>query len=59
MLTTSAMPPGMLIFSPVVEMVRIEYILLITGSLMLLQNFIILCNKKLLASGITRTAGQE
>lgn len=51
MLFTSIMPLGMLIFGPVVEIVRIEWILLITGVLMLIQTIVILGNKKLIRAG--------
>jgi DHA3 family macrolide efflux protein-like MFS transporter len=54
MLFTSVMPLGMLIFGPVAEIARIEWILVITGFLMLIQVMVILRDKKLLRAGIIR-----
>lgn len=54
MLFTSIMPLGMLIFGPVVEIVRIEWILIITGLLMLIQTLIVLRNRNLIRAGEIR-----
>jgi DHA3 family macrolide efflux protein-like MFS transporter len=58
MLFTSVMPLGMLVFGPIVEAVRIEPILVITGLLMLIQVLAVLWNKKLIRAGGMR-AGEK
>jgi DHA3 family macrolide efflux protein-like MFS transporter len=52
MLMTSLMPLGMLAFGPLAEAVRIEILLLATGGGMILQGFLVLRNKRLLAAGL-------
>ncbi|HEX3043600.1 MAG TPA: MFS transporter [Bacillota bacterium] len=59
MLFTSIMPLGMLIFGPVAEIARIEWILVITGLLMLVQVIAILRDKKLIRAGIIRAIGNS
>ncbi len=51
MLSTSLMPLGMLLFGPLADLVRIEWILLGTGAVMLLQGLMALGNKSLLEMG--------
>ena len=52
MLMTSTMPLGMLIFGPLAEVVSIELILMVTGSLMLVQLFFVMFNRKLREAGV-------
>ncbi len=52
MLMTSMMPLGMLIFGPLAELVAIEYLLVVTGILILLSTVLVLANKSLIAHGI-------
>jgi hypothetical protein len=54
MLFTSVMPLGMLVFWPLVEAVRIEPVLVITGALMFIVVLSVLWNKKLIHSGAMR-----
>lgn len=54
MLSTSIMPLGMLIFGPVAELLRIEWILIATGSLMLVTTLVLLRDKKLIQAGDTK-----
>jgi DHA3 family macrolide efflux protein-like MFS transporter len=51
MLMTSVMPLGMLVFGPLAELIRIEWILLGTGALMLLYALRVLGNRRLLEAG--------
>lgn len=52
MLFTSAMPLGMLLFGPLAEVVRIEWLLFGTGAAMFLQALIAFGQKNLVAAGI-------
>lgn len=51
MLNTSVMPLGMLLFGPLAEIVRIEWMLIVTGILMLVQLFLTLPNRTLARAG--------
>jgi DHA3 family macrolide efflux protein-like MFS transporter len=51
MLMTSIMPMGMLIFGPLAELIRIEWMLLGTGILMPLYGIRVLWNRRLLEAG--------
>jgi DHA3 family macrolide efflux protein-like MFS transporter len=51
MLMTSVMPLGMLVFGPLAELIRIEWILLGTGALMPLYALRVLGNRRLLEAG--------
>ena len=51
MLSSSLMPLGMLIFGPVADIIPIEWLLLVTGALMLIMSFFLLFNKPLLKAG--------
>ena len=51
MLMTSIMPLGMLIFGPLAELIRIEWMLLGTGALLLLYGLRVLWNRRLLEAG--------
>ncbi|MBN2351126.1 MAG: MFS transporter [Spirochaetales bacterium] len=52
MLMTSMMPLGMLVFGPLAEVVRIEWLLIGTGAVLLGLNFLVLGDKRLLAAGM-------
>ncbi len=52
MLFTSMMPLGMLVFGPLAEIIKIEWLLLGTGALMLLLVCIVPFNKKLMEYGL-------
>jgi DHA3 family macrolide efflux protein-like MFS transporter len=54
MLFSSIMPLGMLLFGPLAELVRIEWILIVTGCLVLIQIMAMTRNKTLMRAG---TAG--
>lgn len=51
MLSTSMMPMSMLVFGPLAEVVKIEWILIGTGAAMLVQLVWALTNKKLVSAG--------
>jgi DHA3 family macrolide efflux protein-like MFS transporter len=52
MLATSAMPLGMLVFGPLAELVRIEWLLIGTGVAMLAQLVWVLLNRTLIEAGM-------
>ena len=52
MLATSAMPLGMLVFGPLAELVRIEWLLVGTGVAMLAQLVWVLLNRTLIEAGM-------
>lgn len=56
MLMTSTMPLGMLVFGPLAEVVRIEWILVGTGVAMLVQLVWVLMDRTLIESGIPPAA---
>jgi DHA3 family macrolide efflux protein-like MFS transporter len=51
MISSSMMPLGMLLFGPLSDIVRIEWLLIITGVLLFIQGFFLLGNKALLEAG--------
>jgi DHA3 family macrolide efflux protein-like MFS transporter len=51
MISTSVMPLGMLLFGPLAEVVRIEWILLATGALMAILAPAVLVNRRLMDAG--------
>lgn len=51
MISSAMMPVGMLIFGPLSDMIRIEWLLIGTGILMFIQGFFLLGNKVLLEAG--------
>ena len=53
MITSSMMPLGMLVFGPLADIVRVEWLLIGTGSLLFLQSFFLLGNKALIKAGET------
>jgi len=52
MLSTSLMPLGMLIFGPLADLARIEWILLATGAAMLVRGLMVLGERKLMEVGV-------
>jgi len=52
MLSTSLMPIGMLIFGPLSDTLRIEWLLITTGGAMLLHAVWVVFNKQLMAAGV-------
>ncbi len=55
MISTSMMPLGMLIFGPIADIVRIEWLLIGTGLLLVVQGFIVLGSKVLIQAGCPAT----
>ncbi|MCR6544037.1 MFS transporter [Dehalobacterium formicoaceticum] len=51
MIASSTMPLGMLFFGPLSDMIKIEWILIVTGFLMFIQGFFLLGNHVLLEAG--------
>ena len=51
MISTSMMPLGMLVFGPLADIVRIEWLLTGTGALMFLQGFFLVGNRVLVDAG--------
>ena len=51
MISSSVMPLGMLVFGPLADMVKIEWLLMGTGLLMFIQAFFLLGNKVLVEAG--------
>lgn len=51
MITSSMMPIGMLVFGPMADAVEIEWLLLGTGALLMVQSLFLLRNKALLKAG--------
>jgi DHA3 family macrolide efflux protein-like MFS transporter len=51
MISSSIMPLAMLIYGPIADLMRIEWLLLGTGVFMLLESFIMLKNKVLISAG--------
>ena len=51
MISSSMMPLGMLVFGPVADAVRIEWLLIITGVVMFFQSFFLIGSKDLVEAG--------
>lgn len=51
MISTSMMPLGMLVFGPIADVIKIEWLLIGTGILMFIQGFFLLGSKSLLIAG--------
>lgn len=51
MISTSMMPLGMLIFGPIADMVKIEWLLIATGILLFIQSFFLMASKVLVEAG--------
>ena len=45
------MPLGMLIFGPISDMIKIEWLLIVTGILMFIQGFFLIGSKILMEAG--------
>jgi DHA3 family macrolide efflux protein-like MFS transporter len=52
MISTSMMPLGMLVFGPLADHIRIEWLLIATGALLAAQGFFLLGNRKLVREGV-------
>lgn len=57
MISTSAMPLGMLVFGPVADMIKIEWLMIGTGILLFAESFFLLGSKALIEAGkpVTQT----
>ncbi|MEY9868846.1 hypothetical protein ABIE66_004225 [Peribacillus sp. B2I2] len=51
MISTSMMPLGMLVFGPVSDIIKIEWLLIGTGLLLFIQGFFLLGSKVLIEAG--------
>jgi DHA3 family macrolide efflux protein-like MFS transporter len=51
MISSSMMPLGMLIFGPIADFIKIEWLLIATGLLLLVQSFLLMGNKVLIEAG--------
>lgn len=51
MISSSIMPLSMLVYGPVADFIRIEWLLIVTGLLMLVQTFMMLRNRVLIEAG--------
>ena len=51
MISTSMMPLGMLVFGPLADIIEIEWLLIVTGILLLLQGLFLFRNKVLVEAG--------
>ncbi len=51
MISSSMMPLGMLIFGPLSDIIKIEWLLIVTGILLFSQSFFLISNKALLRAG--------
>jgi len=56
MIASSMMPIGMLLFGPLSDMVKIEWLLIVTGLLMFIQGFFLAGSKVLVEAGIKKDA---
>ena len=51
MIASSMMPLGMLLFGPLADIIKIEWLLIVTGMLLFIQGFFLLGNKVLIEAG--------
>lgn len=51
MIASSMMPLGMLVFGPIADVVEIEWLLLVTGALLVIQALFLAVNKPLIEAG--------
>lgn len=58
MISSSMMPLGMLVFGPLADSVRVEWLLMISGVLLFIQGFFLLGNKVLVEAGKPVSAGK-
>lgn len=54
MIYSSMMPLGMLVFGPLADIVAIEWLLILTGTLIILQGFTLLGSKVLMSAGVSK-----
>ena len=59
MISSSMMPIGMLIFGPLADVIAIEWLLILTGVLMLVLVILLAKNKSLLAAGEPKAPSAE
>jgi DHA3 family macrolide efflux protein-like MFS transporter len=59
MISSSMMPMGMLIFGPVADAVRIEWLLIGTGVLMFIQSFFLIGSRDLVEAGRPKYSNNE
>jgi DHA3 family macrolide efflux protein-like MFS transporter len=59
MISSSMMPLGMLIFGPIADIVRIEWLLIATGFLLFIQSFFLIGSKDLVEAGKPKDRGNE
>lgn len=59
MISSSMMPLGMLVFGPIADIVRIEWLLIGTGIMLFVQGFFLAGNKVLLEAGKTNITPKE
>ncbi len=52
MISTSVMPLAMMVFGPLADTIRIEWLLLSTGALMAVEGLFMFSNKRLVAAGL-------
>jgi MFS transporter, DHA3 family, macrolide efflux protein len=51
MISSSMMPMGMLVFGPMADIIRIEWLLMVTGFLLFIQSFFLIGSKDLVEAG--------
>jgi DHA3 family macrolide efflux protein-like MFS transporter len=56
MISSSMMPLGMLVFGPIADIIRIEWLLIGTGFLMFIQSFFLIGSKDLVEAGKPKEA---
>ena len=52
MISSSMMPLGMIVFGPIADMIRIEYLLIGTGTFLFILSFFLIKNKALVDNGV-------
>ena len=58
MISSSVMTSAMLLFGPLADIIRIEWMLVLTGVLMLAQTLFMARNKLLVAAGVAVSSGR-
>lgn len=59
MISSSMMPLGMLVFGPISDVIKIEWLLIGTGLLMFIQSFFLIGSKELLIAGLSKDNRDE
>ena len=59
MVSSAMMPLGMLIFGPIADVVKIEWLLIGTGILLFFQSFLLIGSKELVEAGKPKESGKE